>query len=96
VLRALARLQGERVDPVRCEEPGKILREHRAGREFDLPKCRRCAISNLLTRLPPNPPPRRGTPRRRRLPGVRRRRHPHGGNRVTAGPRAPGSARPPR
>lgn len=29
VLRALARLQGERVDPVRCEEPGKILHEHR-------------------------------------------------------------------
>jgi glycogen debranching enzyme len=31
VLRALARLQGQRVDPVRCEEPGKILHEHRPG-----------------------------------------------------------------
>lgn len=31
VLRALARLQGIRVDPVRAEEPGKILHEHRFG-----------------------------------------------------------------
>jgi glycogen debranching enzyme len=29
VLRSLARLQGRRVDPVRYEEPGKILHEHR-------------------------------------------------------------------
>ena len=31
VLRPLARLQGEWVDPVRGEEPGKILHEHRPG-----------------------------------------------------------------
>jgi glycogen debranching enzyme len=29
VLRALARLQGEQVDPLRREEPGKIIHEHR-------------------------------------------------------------------
>jgi len=31
VLRALARLQGSRVDRLRAEEPGKILHEHRYG-----------------------------------------------------------------
>jgi glycogen debranching enzyme len=31
-LRALASLQGDRVDPSRAEEPGKILHEHRFGR----------------------------------------------------------------
>ncbi len=31
VLRALARLQGTRVDPLRAEEPGKILHEYRYG-----------------------------------------------------------------
>jgi glycogen debranching enzyme len=31
VLRALARHQGQRVDPTRYEEPGKILHEHRPG-----------------------------------------------------------------
>jgi glycogen debranching enzyme len=31
VLRALARLQGREVDPLRSEEPGKIIHEHRPG-----------------------------------------------------------------
>ncbi len=38
VLRALARLQGSRVDRLRAEEPGKILHEHRYGAPTELGK----------------------------------------------------------
>jgi glycogen debranching enzyme len=38
VVRALARLQGSRVDRLRAEEPGKILHEHRYGAPTELNK----------------------------------------------------------